>query len=371
MTLKLRNILVALVAAISILPASAESVSQREALSRASTFFNAAYGQVMSQPKLVYTGKRLTTRSLFIPFYVYNHPAGGFVIISAENKAFPILGYSLTDTFDESKMGDKTRALLRSFARDIERIRYDSAIPYAAIEAWNDYPHFINTLLTSDYQATDPTIEAADAAEIIERIVDSDDPTLASVTYSTDQWEDAINEELAVNRSVALGIYENDAFLPTVVHGHRGDYYRITLDGPNAALYRLFATEVLSQGEIAQLGRPIVLPEEKERDMAFRFFEDFVKETRAEREAAQTAIENAGMITEPTVLRLGGGHFEIQMPEEIDLVRVYNIDGSLVRQNRFASTSTAWLDLSPEPAGLYLVTLEANSGRTYGVKLLR
>ena len=75
--------------------AHAETVSQRQAKHIAQQFFNAAYGRVMGEPKLVYNGRRLTTNSLFPPFYVYNLQAGGFVVISAENKAFPILGYDL------------------------------------------------------------------------------------------------------------------------------------------------------------------------------------------------------------------------------------------------------------------------------------
>lgn len=360
-----------------VVPAQAETVSQREALARATTFFNAARGQVMSQPKLAYTGKRLTTQNLFVPFYVYNHPTGGFVIISAENKAYPILGYSLTENFDESRMTPAQRALLRSYARDIERIRYDSRIPYEAIEAWNDYPHFVDRLLHSAYDATDPTISPAEVIGVLETVVDSDDAALASSTYTPSQWEELIDSELSANLSAAIGIYEpagapgEGEYRPTVVHGRRGDYYRLTLDTPNSSLYRLFATEYLSDGEIASLGN-VTRPEtEVEEEAPFRFYEDFIAETRAEREREQTAIEEALIVREPLALRLGGGHFEIRMPENIDLVRVYNLAGSNVRQYRFADTSVASLDLSPEPAGMYIVLLRGVSGKTYGLKVAR
>lgn len=371
--------LAAIAAGACVASAYGETVSQREALARAETFFNAAKGQVMSAPKLAYTGKRLTTQSLFVPFYVYNHPSGGFVIISAENKAFPILGYSLTENFDEKRMGETQKALLRSYARDIERIRYDSRTPYEAIEAWNDYPHYVNLLLTSRYDATDPTISPSDALESIERVIDSDDAAMASSTYSPSQWEELVNNELYDHRSAAIGIYEpapthgEGDFLPTVVHGRRGDYYRLTLDEPNSALYLLFATEFLSEGQIASLGnvsRPESEPEQ-EWDIPFSFYEEFMAETRAEREKERASIENAGIVSEPTAYRLGGGHFEIRMPENVDLVRVYNLSGSNVRQYRFADTSTASLDLSPEPAGMYIVLLRGKSGKTYGIKIAR
>lgn len=373
---KLKKILIsALAMSASVIPAMAETVSQRDALGRAATFFNAAYGQVMSQPKLVYTGKRLTTQSLFIPFYVYNHPAGGFVIISAENKALPILGYSLTDSFDESKMGDKTKALLKSYARDIERIRYDSRNPDDAIQAWNDYPHFVDNLLRATYDATDPTIEPEQAAESIEAVVDADDPALASVTYTPAQWQDIINDELTVNKSAAIGIYSQEEFLPTVAHGRRGDYYRFTLDSQNNALFRLFATEFLSDGEVAAVDSSIKSlareQEQHEPDDAFRLYEDFAAEIRAEKAKQQADIENALIVTEPVVNRLGGGHFEIKMPENIDLVRIYNLAGSRVRQYRFADTSVANIDISPEPTGLYIVLLRGISGKPYGLKIAR
>ena len=77
---------------IAALPALAETVSQKHASKIAETFFNTAYGIHVAAPKFAWNGRQLTTDRLFTPFYIYNHPRGGFVIISAENKAFPVLG---------------------------------------------------------------------------------------------------------------------------------------------------------------------------------------------------------------------------------------------------------------------------------------
>ena len=355
----------------AIMPAQAETVSQKEALARAGTFCNAAYGQVMSQPKLVYNGKRLTTRSLFIPFYVYNLPAGGFVIMSAENKAFPVLGYSLTENFNPELIDSRTEALLRSYARDIELIRYDSNIPDEAIHAWTHYPENVDALLKAPNDATDPTITAEEAARAVENVVDLDDASLSSVTYTPAQWADAINDELAAKGSAARGIYRNGEFIPTVVHGRRGDYYRLTLDGDNKALYRLFATEILNQGEIAALGNPNKAETQEEPDNAFRFHEEFVAETRARERERQRAIEEALAVKEPKALRLGGGHFELRTPENVGLVRIYNIAGDCVRQYRFHDTASLPIDISPEPAGIYFCLMQGDSGKVYGVKIAR
>ena len=189
-------------------PALGETVSQKEASRLAQTFFNAANGQVMGKPNLVYNGKRLTTDKLFSPFYVYNLPAGGFVIISAENKAMPILGYSLKSSFDPDAMGEATKALLGEYARDIEMIRYDSRVPEEAIAAWTDYRAYVASMLSARYDAADPAFSMADAGERVRNIETSgrmDD--FSSDIFTPEQWREEINAELRANKSVALVIF--------------------------------------------------------------------------------------------------------------------------------------------------------------------
>lgn len=125
----------------------AETVSQKEASRLAQIFFNAANGRVMPKPKFVYNGKQFTTDRLFSPFYVYNMAKSAYVIISADNKAFPILGYDLTENFDPNNMDAEIFTSLSRLAKDIEVVRYDSRIPEMAVTAWNDYREYVaNTL---------------------------------------------------------------------------------------------------------------------------------------------------------------------------------------------------------------------------------
>ncbi len=131
----------------------AETVSQKEASKLAQIFFNAANGEVVSKPKLVYNGKRLTTNRLFSPFYVYNHAKGGFVIIAADNKAYPILGYSLHTNFDPEKLDSAASARLAEYARDIEYIRHDGRVPDEAIAAWTGMPDFIYSTLNPTHES--------------------------------------------------------------------------------------------------------------------------------------------------------------------------------------------------------------------------
>lgn len=127
--------------------ASAETVAMKHAKLIAQNFFNAARGFVTAPVSYIYNGKDLTTQRLFTPFYVFNSPTGGFVIISADNKAYPVLGFSLTQKFDKNLLPESVKATLADFSHDIELIRYDSRIPSDAIEQWNEYKSTIANIL--------------------------------------------------------------------------------------------------------------------------------------------------------------------------------------------------------------------------------
>lgn len=135
----------------------AETIGQKEAKVMAQKFFNESRNYVTPPVAYVYNGKDLTTQRLFTPFYVFNSPSGGFVVVSAENKAFPILGYSLKEKFDKDRMTPMVREILSEFSRDIEMIRYDSRIPSDAIEQWATYPDVVFDMLKNpdndDYYA--------------------------------------------------------------------------------------------------------------------------------------------------------------------------------------------------------------------------
>lgn len=137
--------------------AYAETVGQKEAKAMAQKFFNESKNYVTAPVAYVYNGKDLTNQKLFTPFYVFNSPSGGFVVIAADNKAFPILGYSLSQNFDKEVMTPMVKEILGDFSRDIEMIRYDSRIPTDAMEQWFTYPEVVFDMLKNpendDYYA--------------------------------------------------------------------------------------------------------------------------------------------------------------------------------------------------------------------------
>ncbi|MCM1005748.1 MAG: Spi family protease inhibitor [Prevotella sp.] len=351
---------------------SAETVSQKQAKNIAQQFFNAVYGQVMGEPKLVYNGRRLTTKSLFPPFYIYNLQAGGFVVVSAENKAFPILGYNLKDNFDTEHISDTLKELLRLYALHIEAIRYDSSIPYEAERAWTDLPDYISGMLAAPYIATDPRTTKEEAVAELNVILEMTDPySFASSSYTPDQWQYSIDTELEQKPDVVLGLIKGEKLLPIIVYGHKGDYYRMDLDGRNNSLWRLLPTEILSKGQVASLGNPTAVPEPEVVEEPHTFYEAFIEEQKNERARELAALENTLVITEPKVQWIGGGHFTVSLPEEVSEMRLYTLDGAQVQYEKFRDTPIASVNLSGRPSGFYFAVFMGKSGTPYSVKVFR
>lgn len=351
-----------------------ETVTQPQAKAIATTFFNAANGRMMPEPKMVYNGRQLTTQRLFVPFYIYNLPSGNsFVIISAENKAFPILGYSLKETFDPNNISEGTKALLRQYAFDVERIRYDDRIPYEAIEAWNNLPAYIANLLDAPYDATDPKLTPEETEEAVEYVVNgTDTDDMWSDIYSPEQWTSQIDDEMSARGTVAVGfIAQNGNLTPAAIHGRKGDFYRIRIDKDNNALYRLLATEFLNDAQVAMLANPVGMPTIEEEEPPFTFYDNYTAEMRREREKQLEDYDNRLIITNPVVRRHGSGFFTVDMPEETVMTRVYNAGGALVRQYLYRDTTSPHIELLAEPSGFYFALLLGKSGKTYGVKLAR
>lgn len=355
----------------SIVDVKGETVSQKQAQEMARLFFNESAGKVMAPPKLIFNGRRLTTDRLFTPFYVYNNPAGGFVIISAENKAFPILGFSLKDNFDPDLMGDAENALLVSYAREIELIRYDSGYVEDAERAWINYPKYVKDILTSRYEATDPKFSLEEADQLLEYAVE-DDALIFSDIYTPEQWREMILEELSSKESVPVWLVKGENVIPIVIHGHQGDYFRIELTRRNTWLMRLNATENISSNMVSTVLNPINLPNEEIEENAFLEFDTFTNEVSQTETSRRTLPhKDLSLSTEPRLLPLGGGHYEIILPERINLVRIFKLDGSQVNRYTFGNTMVANIDLSPSASGFYIVNAIDENGKSYGFKIYR
>ncbi|MDE6409179.1 MAG: Spi family protease inhibitor [Muribaculaceae bacterium] len=296
-------------------PSRAETVSQKEAMKIAQTFFNTLYEEVTAPPKLVWNGRQLTTDRLFNPFYIYNSPKGGFVIISAENKAYPVLGYSRENVFSREKLGEDETELLKQYAREIELIRYDSRIPTSSLDAWQNMSAYLDRVVRNPYNSSEYNNLSDERKEKIESI-------------------DRRNGWIVMPTAVEFVLFNPD------------DYRELTLED--------------------------LLEEESEQEeIPFKFYEDFLETMRKEQVASEMALEEMLSPTKPVIKSLGGGHFEITFPESVKMMRVYGMNGALGTERYFRDTPVVNVDISALVPGFYAGLVLSDSGKIYSFKLYR
>ncbi len=307
------RILISLFACVAVPAAAhAETVSRKEANSIAGTFFNAAYGEVTAPPQMVWNGRQLTTDRLFSPIYVYNSPKGGYVIISGENKAYPILAYSKVRKFDKDKISDDEKAVLKTYAREIELIRYDPRIPVKAMVAWQNIPEYISAVLASPYDSDEYRALGEERKDMLESLARS-------------------GNQILMPSAVEFSLYDPDA------------YRELTLDDVTAA----------------------------DDEIPFKFYEDFIREVSRENRERDIKLEEIVSPSRPVVKALGGGHFEISFPENIRMMRIYTIGGMQMMEKYYKETSLMNIDMSVLGSGYYIGLALADSGNVFGFKLYR
>jgi len=72
-------------------------------------------------------------------YYVFQRTGGGYVIVSGEDAAVPVLGYSHTGKFDEKSLPENCRAWLEGYQAQIRFLRESGAGRNARAEAlWNE-----------------------------------------------------------------------------------------------------------------------------------------------------------------------------------------------------------------------------------------
>lgn len=307
------RILISLFACVAVPAAAhAETVSRKEANSIAGTFFNAAYREVTAPPQMVWNGRQLTTDRLFSPIYVYNSPKGGYVIISGENKAYPILAYSKVRKFDKDKISDDEKEVLKTYAREIELIRYDPRIPAKAMEAWRNIPEYISAVLASPYDSDEYRALGEERKDMLESLARS-------------------GNQILMPSAVEFSLYDPDA------------YRELTLDDVTAA----------------------------DDEIPFKFYDDFIREVSRENRERDIKLEEIISPSRPVVKALGGGHFEISFPENIRMMRIYTIGGMQMMEKYYKETSLMNIDMSVLGSGYYIGLALADSGNVFGFKLYR
>lgn len=309
----LKALLAIAVVAVGAFGADAETVTQKQASQIAETFFNAAYGEYTPKPKYVWNGRQLTTDRLFSPFYIYNSPRGGFVIVAADTKAFPILGYSKTTKFERDKLTDAENELLKTYAHEVELIRYDDRQPERAIEGWRNMSLYINRMLNSPYDTPEFAGLSDDEKDRIEAI-------------------DRRNSAVMLPSAVEFKIYNPDR------------YRDITLDDVTA---------------------------EADEDIPFKFYEDFLSDIAEEERTRAAALDEIISPTKPVVSFLGGAHYSIYYPVNIKMIVIYSLEGRRMMEKYYKNTNTVNLDLSSLPQGFYALMALGDNGEVFGYKIYR
>lgn len=87
------------------------------------------------EPQLVWTGNYSTRGPMAPPFYVFNNPGGGWVVISAEDAARPVLARSDEGSFHPEEIPDIVSEWFDVYAKQIDWIRREGLQPDDATQA--------------------------------------------------------------------------------------------------------------------------------------------------------------------------------------------------------------------------------------------
>ena len=113
-----------------------EPIDRNEALKQANAFLSSKGIPVRQSLDMAYAqpGKAAEAHSLY---YVFNVGNGkGFVIVAGDDAVTPILAYADRGDFSELEMAPAAKAMLESYAQQIERIQQDPSLSVAAATSY-------------------------------------------------------------------------------------------------------------------------------------------------------------------------------------------------------------------------------------------
>ncbi len=114
-------------------------IQQDQALRIAEDFFRSNMRTTNSSPRLLGTDGTLLGASApqheLPAYYVYGMSDKAFVIVSATEAAFPILGYSFENSFDTRDIPVNLKGMLSQYSREIRYLRQNEIEPSAEVRA--------------------------------------------------------------------------------------------------------------------------------------------------------------------------------------------------------------------------------------------
>lgn len=133
-------------------------LSMEEALQKANSFYHEKSGTLkITSPRAAQLrlAHRHTDSSDNCDIYVFNRGENdGFVIVSGDDRAVPVLGYSDTGSFDADNIPANMQAWLEDYSRQIEWLRTNGVAVYEA-EATEDYAP-VAPLIASKWSQSEP-----------------------------------------------------------------------------------------------------------------------------------------------------------------------------------------------------------------------
>ena len=123
----MKKILLTLLYVIIGLSVSAHEISRQQALQKAQQFMKDKHIALPSA-----TSNRSQAAEQSQGYYIFNAEEGGFVIVSADDRTVPILGYSDHGTFDVNRLPENARKWLEGYEQQIRSLgnipyKYDNA----------------------------------------------------------------------------------------------------------------------------------------------------------------------------------------------------------------------------------------------------
>lgn len=138
-----------------------EPIDRNEALKQANAFLSSKGIPVRQSLDMAYAqpGKAAEARSLYYVFNVGNDK--GFVIVAGDDAVSPILAYADRGDFSEREMAPAAKAMLESYAQQIEMIQQDPSLSVAAATSYAAIAPMVETQWNQmePYNYMCPTIE--------------------------------------------------------------------------------------------------------------------------------------------------------------------------------------------------------------------
>lgn len=107
--------------------ASAQQVKEAQAKEKAMAFFRGTNQNKSSMRKAPRKVPKLSLANNRDEFFIYNDETnGGYVIISGDERAETVLGYSYEGTYDEAHIPDNFRWWMEGMAAEITALRQDT-----------------------------------------------------------------------------------------------------------------------------------------------------------------------------------------------------------------------------------------------------